>query len=87
VIDASLPLQICQIALLSALMALGSVVCWTMVGQWLRQFLHTSKRLRWFSYSMAFWLLGSMVPTRAPTTAGASRKAVERPVDKGLISK
>jgi threonine/homoserine/homoserine lactone efflux protein len=67
VIDASLPLQICQIAALSALMALASVVCWTMFGQWLRQFLNTSQRLRWFNYSMAILLVASIVPTLQPT--------------------
>ena len=65
--DASLPLQICQIAALSALMALASVVCWTMFGQWLRQFLNTSQRLRWFNYSMAILLVASIVPTLQPT--------------------
>ena len=71
VIDASLPLQIVEIAVLSALMALLSVVCWTIFGQWLRQFLNTSNRLRWFNYSMAFLLLCPIVPTLMPSTPDA----------------
>jgi threonine/homoserine/homoserine lactone efflux protein len=63
VVDASLPLQICQIAALSAGMALLSVLCWTLFGQWLRQFLNTSRRLRWFNYTMAILLLASIIPT------------------------
>jgi len=69
IIDASLPLQICQIAFLSALMALASVVCWTIFGQWLRQFLHTARRLRWFNYLMAFLLIASIIPTLLPSPA------------------
>jgi threonine/homoserine/homoserine lactone efflux protein len=63
VVDASLPLQICQIAALSAGMALLSVLCWTLFGQWLRQFLNTARRLRWFNYSMAILLVASILPT------------------------
>jgi threonine/homoserine/homoserine lactone efflux protein len=71
VIDASLPWQILQIALLSAFMALLSVACWTMFGQWLRQFLNTPRRLRWFNYSMAALLIASIVPTLQPTAGPA----------------
>ncbi len=46
VLDASLPLQICQMAALSAFMAWASVLCWTLFGQWRRQFLNTPGRLR-----------------------------------------
>jgi threonine/homoserine/homoserine lactone efflux protein len=66
VIDASLPIQICQIAALSAVTALASVVCWAMFGQWLRQFLNTSTRLRCFNFSMAVLLIASIVPTLQP---------------------
>jgi threonine/homoserine/homoserine lactone efflux protein len=41
-VDASLPLQLCQIAALSSGIALASVLCWTLFGQWLRQFLNTA---------------------------------------------
>lgn len=71
VIDASLPLQICQIAALSAFMAFASVVCWTLCGQWLRQYLNTSVRLRWFNYSMAILLIASIIPTVLPDVAPA----------------
>jgi len=64
--DASLPLQICQIAALSAFMALASVLCWTLFGQWLRQFLRTPGRLRTFNYSIAVLLIMSIIPTVAP---------------------
>jgi threonine/homoserine/homoserine lactone efflux protein len=63
VIDESLPLQIIQIAALSAGMALLSVLCWTLFGQWLRQFLNTARRLRWFNGAMAVLLIGSIIPT------------------------
>ncbi len=67
VIDASLPIQICQIAALSAFMAFASVVCWTLFGQWLRQFLNTPGRLRGFNYSMALLLIASIIPTLGPS--------------------
>ncbi len=63
VLDASLPLQICQMDALSAAMALASVLCWTLFGQWLRQFLNTDQRLRWFNYTMAVLLIASIIPT------------------------
>jgi threonine/homoserine/homoserine lactone efflux protein len=63
VVDASLPWQICQMAALSAGMALASVLCWTLFGQWLRQFLTTTRRLRWFNYTMAVLLIASIIPT------------------------
>ena len=44
-------------------MALLSVPCWTLFGQWLRQFLNTAHRLRWFNYTMAVLLIASIMPT------------------------
>jgi threonine/homoserine/homoserine lactone efflux protein len=63
VLDESLPLQIIEIAALSAGMALLSVLCWTLFGQWLRQFLNTARRLRWFNGTMAAALIASIIPT------------------------
>jgi hypothetical protein len=63
VVDASLPLQVCEISALSAVMALASVAAWTLFGQWLRQFLNTAHRLRWFNYCMAVLLVASIIPT------------------------
>jgi threonine/homoserine/homoserine lactone efflux protein len=63
VMDESLPLQIIQIAALSAGMALLSVLCWTLFGQWLRQFLNTARRLRWFNGTMAVLVIASIIPT------------------------
>jgi threonine/homoserine/homoserine lactone efflux protein len=62
VVNSSLPLQICAIALLDIGITLASVSCWTLFGHFLRDYLHTDARRRWFNLGMAGLLLVSIVP-------------------------
>jgi threonine/homoserine/homoserine lactone efflux protein len=62
VVDSSLLLQICAIALMDVGITLVSVSCWTLFGHFLRDYLHTDSRRRWFNYGMAGLLLLSIIP-------------------------
>jgi threonine/homoserine/homoserine lactone efflux protein len=62
VVDSSLPLQIGAIAVLALVITLASVSSWTLFGHFLRDYLHTELRRRWFNYAMAGLLLLSIVP-------------------------
>lgn len=62
VVNSTLPLQICAIALLALVITLASVSSWTLFGHFLRDYLHTELRRRWFNYGMAGLLLVSIIP-------------------------
>lgn len=62
VVNSSLPLQICAIAVLDIGITLVSVSCWTLFGHFLRDYLHTDSRRRAFNLGMAGLLLASIVP-------------------------
>jgi threonine/homoserine/homoserine lactone efflux protein len=62
VVDQTLPLQIVALASIAVAITLVCVSCWTLFGAFLRQFLHTEKRRRWFNYSMAALLVVSILP-------------------------
>jgi threonine/homoserine/homoserine lactone efflux protein len=62
VVNSSLPLQICAIALLDIGITLASVSCWTLFGHFLRNYLHTDARRRAFNFGMAALLVLSIVP-------------------------
>jgi threonine/homoserine/homoserine lactone efflux protein len=62
IVDRSLPLQIAGIALVDVLITLASVMCWTLFGHFLREYLHTERRRAWFNYAMALLLVASIVP-------------------------
>jgi threonine/homoserine/homoserine lactone efflux protein len=62
VVNASLALQVSAIALVDIAITLASVCCWTLFGHFLRNYLHTQSRRRWFNYAMAGLLLISIVP-------------------------
>ena len=62
VVNASLPWQIVALAIMDMGITLASVSCWTLFGHFLRDYLHTERRRRWFNYTMAALLLASIVP-------------------------
>ncbi|HEY0800060.1 MAG TPA: LysE family translocator [Steroidobacteraceae bacterium] len=62
VVDRTLPLQIVALASIAVAITLVCVSCWTLFGAFLRQYLHTEKRRRWFNYSMAALLVLSILP-------------------------
>jgi threonine/homoserine/homoserine lactone efflux protein len=62
VIDNTLPLQIAALTVIAVIVTLICVLCWTFFGAFLRQYLHTERRRRWFNYSMAVLLVLSIVP-------------------------
>jgi threonine/homoserine/homoserine lactone efflux protein len=62
VVDATLPLQIVALTAIAVIVTLICVSCWTFFGAFMRQFLHTEKRRRWFNYIMAALLVLSIVP-------------------------
>lgn len=61
-VDQSLPLQIAALTAISVVITLGSVSCWTCFGAFMRQYLQTPRRRRWFNYSMAALLMLSILP-------------------------
>jgi threonine/homoserine/homoserine lactone efflux protein len=62
VVNSTLPLQICAIAFMSIGITLASVSCWTLFGHFLRDYLHTERRRRWFNFGMAGLLVLSIAP-------------------------
>jgi threonine/homoserine/homoserine lactone efflux protein len=62
VVDQTLPLQIVALTAISVVITLVSVSCWTFFGAFLRQFLQTERRRRWFNYTMAALLVLSILP-------------------------
>jgi threonine/homoserine/homoserine lactone efflux protein len=62
VVDRTLPLQIIALASIAIAITLVCVSCWSLFGAFLRQYLHTEKRRRWFNYSMAALLVLSILP-------------------------
>jgi threonine/homoserine/homoserine lactone efflux protein len=62
VVDQTLPLQIVALTAISVFITLGSVSCWTFFGAFMRQYLQTEVRRRWFNYSMAALLVLSILP-------------------------
>jgi threonine/homoserine/homoserine lactone efflux protein len=62
VVDQTLPLQILALTAISVVITLGSVSCWTFFGAFMRQYLQTEKRRRWFNYAMAALLVLSILP-------------------------
>jgi threonine/homoserine/homoserine lactone efflux protein len=62
VVDQTLPLQIVALTAISVVITLGSVSCWTIFGAFMRQYLQTEQRRRWFNYTMAAVLVLSVVP-------------------------
>jgi threonine/homoserine/homoserine lactone efflux protein len=62
VVDQTLPLQIVALTAISVFITLGSVSCWTFFGAFMRQYLRTEVRRRWFNYSMAALLVLSILP-------------------------
>jgi threonine/homoserine/homoserine lactone efflux protein len=62
VVDQTLPLQIVALTAISVVITLGSVSCWTLFGAYMRRFLHTEKRRRFFNYTMAALLVLSILP-------------------------
>jgi threonine/homoserine/homoserine lactone efflux protein len=61
VVNSTLPLQIAALSAISLVITVGSVSTWTLFGAYLRRFLHTEERRRWFNYSMAGLLVLSIV--------------------------
>jgi threonine/homoserine/homoserine lactone efflux protein len=62
VVNPTLPWQVGAIAVLDVVITLGCVSCWTLFGHFLRTYLHTESRRRWFNRAMATLLLGSILP-------------------------
>jgi threonine/homoserine/homoserine lactone efflux protein len=62
IVDQTLPLQIVALTAISVIITLLSVSCWTFFGAFLRLYLQTEKRRRWFNYSMAALLVLSILP-------------------------
>jgi threonine/homoserine/homoserine lactone efflux protein len=62
IVDQSLPLQIVALTAISVVITLGSVSCWTFFGAFMRRYLQTEKRRRWFNYAMAALLVLSILP-------------------------
>jgi threonine/homoserine/homoserine lactone efflux protein len=62
VVDQTLPLQIVALTAISVFITLGTVSCWTFFGAFMRQYLQTEKRRRWFNYTMAALLVLSILP-------------------------
>jgi threonine/homoserine/homoserine lactone efflux protein len=62
IVDRTLPLQIVALTAISVIITLLSVSCWTFFGAFLRQYLQTEKRRRWFNYTMAALLVLSILP-------------------------
>jgi threonine/homoserine/homoserine lactone efflux protein len=62
VVNSSLLLQICAIATVSVGITVACLVCWTLFGHFLRDYLHTESRRKWFNFGMAGLLLASIVP-------------------------
>jgi threonine/homoserine/homoserine lactone efflux protein len=62
VVDASLPVQIVVLSVIDIAITLVSVSGWTLFGHFLRRYLHTPRRRRWFNRSMAALLVASIVP-------------------------
>jgi threonine/homoserine/homoserine lactone efflux protein len=62
VVDQTLPLQIVALTAISVVITLVSVSCWTFFGAFMRQFLQTERRRRWFNYIMAALLVLSILP-------------------------
>jgi threonine/homoserine/homoserine lactone efflux protein len=62
VVDQTLPLQIVALTAISVVITLVSVSCWTFFGAFMRRYLQTEKRRRWFNYTMAALLVLSILP-------------------------
>jgi threonine/homoserine/homoserine lactone efflux protein len=62
IVDKTLPLQIVALTAISVVITLLSVSCWTFFGAFMRQYLQTEARRRWFNYSMAALLVLSILP-------------------------
>ena len=62
VVDRSLPLQIVALTAIAVVVTLVCVGCWTFFGAFMRHFLHTEQRRRWFNYAMAALLVLSILP-------------------------
>jgi threonine/homoserine/homoserine lactone efflux protein len=62
VVDQTLPLQIVALTAISVVITLGSVSCWTFFGAFMRRYLQTENRRRWFNYTMAVLLVLSILP-------------------------
>jgi threonine/homoserine/homoserine lactone efflux protein len=62
IVDQTLLLQIVALTAISVIITLLSVSCWTFFGAFMRQYLQTEKRRRWFNYSMAALLVLSILP-------------------------
>jgi threonine/homoserine/homoserine lactone efflux protein len=61
-VDSTLPLQIVALTAISVVITLGSVSCWAFFGAFMRRYLQTEKRRRWFNYTMAALLVLSILP-------------------------
>jgi threonine/homoserine/homoserine lactone efflux protein len=61
-VDQTLPLQILALTAISVVITLGSVSCWTFFGAFMRRYLQTEKRRRWFNFTMAALLVLSILP-------------------------
>ncbi len=62
VVDSTLWLQVCAIAVVSIGITLASSCTWTLFGHFLRDYLHTAHRRRIFNLGMAALLVVSIVP-------------------------
>jgi threonine/homoserine/homoserine lactone efflux protein len=62
VVNASLTLQISAIAAIDLVITLASVSSWTLFGHFLRSYLHSPLRRRWFNWGMAALLIASIIP-------------------------
>jgi len=61
VVNSTLPLQIAALSAISLVITVICVSTWTLFGAFLRRFLHTEERRRWFNYSMAGLLVLSIL--------------------------
>jgi threonine/homoserine/homoserine lactone efflux protein len=61
-VNETLPLQILALSAISLGITVVCVITWTLFGAFLRRFLHTPRRRRWFNYSMAGLLVVSILP-------------------------
>jgi threonine/homoserine/homoserine lactone efflux protein len=58
----TLPLQIVALTAISVVITLVAVSCWTFFGAFMRRYLQTERRRRWFNYTMAALLVLSILP-------------------------
>lgn len=62
VVNQTLPLQIVALTVIFVGISVGCVSCWTFFGAFMRRYLHTEQRRRWFNYNMAALLVLSILP-------------------------